>query len=180
MGQVVRRGAQPSVVRTHEGAPSKLRLGGCVVNPNRMAKSKKFDLKIPFPSSMMKTRKLSPPLMKVCRTLKPVRPCLRRKSDASYLSGLQGLTDHLHSEVIGDLSGRIRAMPTVLRSGPYRFYFYSHEPNEPPHIHVDRDDLSAKFWLDPAGAQFWVSRQRTSHYTIGGDRAQGRVPGGVE
>lgn len=38
-------------------------------------------------------------------------------------------------------------MPTVLRSGPYRFYFYSHEPNEPPHIHVDRDDLSAKFWL---------------------------------
>lgn len=40
-------------------------------------------------------------------------------------------------------------MPTVLRSGPYRFYFYSHEPNEPPHIHVDRDNLSAKFWLDP-------------------------------
>ncbi|HET9305930.1 MAG TPA: DUF4160 domain-containing protein [Candidatus Sulfotelmatobacter sp.] len=39
-------------------------------------------------------------------------------------------------------------MPTVLRSGPYRFYFYSHEPNEPPHIHVDRDDLSAKFWLN--------------------------------
>jgi hypothetical protein len=26
-------------------------------------------------------------------------------------------------------------------------YFYSHEPNEPPHIHVDRDDLSAKFWI---------------------------------
>ena len=42
-------------------------------------------------------------------------------------------------------------MPTVLRSGPYRFYFYSHEPNEPPHVHVDRDDLSAKFWLQPVG-----------------------------
>ena len=40
-------------------------------------------------------------------------------------------------------------MPTALRSGPYRFYFYSHEPNEPPHVHVDRDDLSAKFWLEP-------------------------------
>jgi hypothetical protein len=40
-------------------------------------------------------------------------------------------------------------MPTVLRSGPYRFYFWSHEPNEPPHIHVDRDNLSAKFWLNP-------------------------------
>ena len=40
-------------------------------------------------------------------------------------------------------------MPTILRTGPYRFYFYSHEPNEPPHVHVDRDDLSAKFWLQP-------------------------------
>jgi len=40
-------------------------------------------------------------------------------------------------------------MPTILRSGPYRVYFHSHEPNEPPHVHVDRDDLSAKFWLVP-------------------------------
>jgi hypothetical protein len=40
-------------------------------------------------------------------------------------------------------------MPTVLRAGPYRFYIYSHESNEPPHVHVDRDDLSAKYWLQP-------------------------------
>lgn len=40
-------------------------------------------------------------------------------------------------------------MPTVLRSGPYRLYFYSHEPNEPPHVHIDRDDQSCKFWLEP-------------------------------
>ena len=40
-------------------------------------------------------------------------------------------------------------MPTALRSGPYCVYFYSHEPNEPPHVHVDRDDQSAKFWLKP-------------------------------
>jgi hypothetical protein len=40
-------------------------------------------------------------------------------------------------------------MPTVLRIGPYRFYFYSHEPNEPPHIHIDRENMSAKFWLNP-------------------------------
>jgi hypothetical protein len=40
-------------------------------------------------------------------------------------------------------------MPTIKRSGPYRFYFFSHEPNEPPHIHIDRDELSAKFWLEP-------------------------------
>ena len=40
-------------------------------------------------------------------------------------------------------------MPTVLLVGPYRLYSHSHEPNEPPHVHVDRDDQSAKFWLDP-------------------------------
>lgn len=40
-------------------------------------------------------------------------------------------------------------MPTVLRSGPYRIYFYSHDLNEPPHVHVDRDEASAKFWLFP-------------------------------
>lgn len=42
-------------------------------------------------------------------------------------------------------------MPTVLREGPYRFYFYSHDLEEPPHVHVDRDDMTAKFWLEPVG-----------------------------
>ncbi len=40
-------------------------------------------------------------------------------------------------------------MPTALRTGPYRIYFYSYDCNEPRHMHVDRDRLSAKFWLDP-------------------------------
>jgi len=40
-------------------------------------------------------------------------------------------------------------MPTVIRTGPYRIYFYSHEPNEPPHAHIDREDQSSKFWLQP-------------------------------
>ena len=39
-------------------------------------------------------------------------------------------------------------MPTVMRIGPFRFYFYSHEPNEPPHIHVDRAEATIKLWLD--------------------------------
>jgi hypothetical protein len=39
--------------------------------------------------------------------------------------------------------------PTVMRSGPYRFYFFSHEPNEPPHVHIDRERFSVKFWLEP-------------------------------
>lgn len=40
-------------------------------------------------------------------------------------------------------------MPTVLRSGPYRFYFYSNEPLEPPHVHIDRERFPVKLWLDP-------------------------------
>ena len=40
-------------------------------------------------------------------------------------------------------------MPTALRSGPYRVFFYSSDGDEPPHVHVRRDDAEAKFWLDP-------------------------------
>jgi len=40
-------------------------------------------------------------------------------------------------------------MPTVLRRGPYRFFFYSSDRAEPPHVHVERDENLAKFWLDP-------------------------------
>ena len=38
-------------------------------------------------------------------------------------------------------------MPTVLRWGPYRAFFYSSEGGEPPHIHVRSGDAEAKFWL---------------------------------
>lgn len=44
-------------------------------------------------------------------------------------------------------------MPTVLRVGPYRFFFYSNEKsgtrNEPIHIHVTSGRNEAKFWLVP-------------------------------
>jgi hypothetical protein len=39
-------------------------------------------------------------------------------------------------------------MPTVLRSHGFIFFFYSHEPGEPPHVHVDKGDGSAKVWLE--------------------------------
>lgn len=45
--------------------------------------------------------------------------------------------------------GSLLSVPTVLRVGPYRVYFFSHEPNEPPHVHVDREAATAKFWLGP-------------------------------
>ena len=40
-------------------------------------------------------------------------------------------------------------MPTVLRSGRYRFYFFSSDEGEPPHVHVKAGGDQAKFWLDP-------------------------------
>ncbi len=40
-------------------------------------------------------------------------------------------------------------MPTVLWVGPYRFFFYSGDRSEPPHVHVERDSNVAKFWLEP-------------------------------
>lgn len=44
-------------------------------------------------------------------------------------------------------------MPTVLGRGPYRFFFYASDRDEPAHIHVERDDNVAKFWLDPVRLQ---------------------------
>ena len=40
-------------------------------------------------------------------------------------------------------------MPTILRIGPYRFFFYANENGEPHHIHVQQDRMLAKFWLKP-------------------------------
>ena len=40
-------------------------------------------------------------------------------------------------------------MLTVLRVGRFRFFFYSNEGQEPPHVHVKASGDEAKFWLDP-------------------------------
>ena len=44
-------------------------------------------------------------------------------------------------------------MPTILRIGPYRLFFYAGDRDEPLHIHVERDDNVAKFWLIPIRLQ---------------------------
>ena len=38
-------------------------------------------------------------------------------------------------------------MPTLLRVGPYRFFFFSNEGREPAHVHVEAGNSEAKFWL---------------------------------
>jgi len=40
-------------------------------------------------------------------------------------------------------------MPTVLRIGQYRFFFYADEGFEPPHVHVESGEKRAKYWLTP-------------------------------
>jgi len=40
-------------------------------------------------------------------------------------------------------------MPTILRDGPYRFFFFSNDRDEPVHVHVQREKSVAKFWLEP-------------------------------
>ena len=41
-------------------------------------------------------------------------------------------------------------MPTIKDiPGPFRFYFYSFDCNEPTHVHVRRERMVCKFWLEP-------------------------------
>ncbi len=60
-------------------------------------------------------------------------------------------------------------MPTLLREGPYRFFFYSDEgdPRGPPHVHVTAGEKLAKFWLEPVEL---VSSKRLRAHEIKGLR----------
>ncbi|QTA80479.1 DUF4160 [Desulfonema limicola] len=41
-------------------------------------------------------------------------------------------------------------MPTIKNiPGPYRFFFYSFDCNEPKHVHIQREKMVSKFWLEP-------------------------------
>jgi len=44
-------------------------------------------------------------------------------------------------------------MPTINHIGPYRFFFYAGDQCEPPHVHVEREEQVAKFWLNPVRLQ---------------------------
>ena len=57
---------------------------------------------------------------------------------------------NVRRRTVQEIEGR---MPTVLRRGPYRFFFYAGDRNEPPHVHVERENNTAKFWLDPVRLQ---------------------------
>jgi hypothetical protein len=42
-------------------------------------------------------------------------------------------------------------MPVVVRVAGFRLFFYANEgqPREPVHVHVERGDGEAKFWINP-------------------------------
>jgi hypothetical protein len=56
-------------------------------------------------------------------------------------------------------------MPTVLRFEGYRFFFFSNEGDEPPHIHVERAEAAAKFWLHPDVELGWSRKFRSREIT---------------
>jgi len=73
------------------------------------------------------------------------------------------LTRHyaIHPLDINDLSRQAlwyySNVPTIYREGPYRFFFWSNENaanNEPPHVHVERDDDLCKYWLQPVSLAY--------------------------
>ena len=55
--------------------------------------------------------------------------------------------------------------PTVLREGPSRFFFYSNEAGEPPHVHVQDGRKLAKFWLGPVAL---ASSRHFAAHELGG------------
>jgi len=68
-------------------------------------------------------------------------------------------------------------MPTLLREGPYRVFFYSDEgdPREPPHVHVTAGERIAKFWLDPVELES-SRRLRADEINRLRKRVEGRQP----
>lgn len=40
-------------------------------------------------------------------------------------------------------------MPTIVRENGFRLFFYADEGTEPPHIHVEYQGPTAKFWINP-------------------------------
>jgi Domain of unknown function (DUF4160) len=71
-------------------------------------------------------------------------------------------------------------MPTVLRWRGRRFYFYSSDGDEPPHVHVDHGGRTIKIWLPSLKVAYndgYSMREVT--LILDGRSASGPTPGGV-
>lgn len=45
-------------------------------------------------------------------------------------------------------------MPTIFRKLGFRFFFYSDEGNEPPHVHVEKGEGRGKYWIEPVKKEY--------------------------
>lgn len=58
--------------------------------------------------------------------------------------------------------GSLSGVPTLLLLDGLRFFFYSNEGSEPPHVHVEYGNGAAKFWLQPVAlAEVYAMKQQT-------------------
>ena len=71
-------------------------------------------------------------------------------------------------------------MPTILRWGPYRAFFYSNEGGEPPHIHVRSGDFEAKFWLHDLSVDMFPEDGCLRVYGVGEDGVTAFTEYGIE
>jgi len=46
-------------------------------------------------------------------------------------------------------------MPTILKIKGFRFFFWSKEDGEPPHIHVEKAEANAKVWIEPLEDEYF-------------------------
>jgi hypothetical protein len=81
---------------------------------------------------------------------RPTNACTGRSTGDAALAGFAPVKRDVGRE---EITSGSHPVPTVLRSGPYRFFFYASDRDEKQHVHVERDDSIAKFWLDPIRLQ---------------------------
>ena len=77
------------------------------------------------------------------------------RNSLSKVRPLQGPYGHRLVRLVDSI------VPTVLRVGGYRFFFFSNEREEPVHIDVEQGERYAKFWVEP------ISLARNSGFRSG-------------
>ncbi len=107
----------------------------------------------------------APTIQRLHHQLKITPPAKSRPSYSSMLIAQKRRTSARHgyrAEKRNHGSRKvIVGMPVVLRNGPYRFFFYSGDRDEPQHVHVARDNRVAKFWLNPVRMQISGGMRRS-------------------
>jgi hypothetical protein len=81
------------------------------------------------------------------RTLELDRVCPRTRK--LFLKGRGGEKQLLSRCGSTEQDAKRKGMPTILRKDGLRFFFFSREGTEPPHVHVEQAERYAKFWLEP-------------------------------